>query len=212
MPIGDSITLGAGSTRGGYRRPLQNYLTAAGYIYSFVGQDTVWSSGMQYPRHEGHGGWSTMDATSGRADSPTKGYASQWVTTWQPDIILLMLGTNDPATPDNALIKQRYDALLDSIFAVDSSVNIIMSNFVRSNNAETKKVLYEERASNVIQQIVAERQTAGYKITFIDNWTNFNTLTMLSDKYHPNDTGYQFISNNFANGINALLATPVPIP
>src|SRR5688500_15993420 len=59
MPLGDSITFGAGGTAnlGGYRGPLYTLLTNAGYNVDFVGTQTGNSSGVPDQDHQGHSGW-----------------------------------------------------------------------------------------------------------------------------------------------------------
>ena len=55
MPMGDSITWGAW-VNGGYRLPLYEMLTNAGYRVTYEGTLTANSEGMEQPRHEGHSG------------------------------------------------------------------------------------------------------------------------------------------------------------
>ena len=65
MPLGDSITEGAGATStAGYRGPLWTLLANAGYNVDYVGSNTTnqdKTNGMD-PDHEGHGGW-RLDGT-----------------------------------------------------------------------------------------------------------------------------------------------------
>src|SRR5262245_40245288 len=98
LPLGDSITYGDGGTNAGYRSSLAALLAEAGLASRFVGTsrdnpgtlrgDQVW--------HEGHPGWVIRGGRSGR-----EGLAEH-VPRWQrarldPDVILLMIGTNDVA-------------------------------------------------------------------------------------------------------------------
>ena len=61
LPMGDSITNGAAfdspDGSGGYRGPLYDSLTAAGYTVDYVGTTTTNSELLAEKEHEGHGGW-----------------------------------------------------------------------------------------------------------------------------------------------------------
>ena len=100
LPLGDSITLGCGSVAtapswyafctsecGGYRAPLYGNISAAGLDVSFVGSSSDGPSWVPPAQrhHEGHPGW-RIDQISG--------IASKWLS-YQPDVILIHLGTND---------------------------------------------------------------------------------------------------------------------
>ena len=81
MPMGDSITWGAW-VNGGYRLPLFEMLTNAGYRVTYEGTVTSNSQGMEQPRHEGHSGfvavneygpkWCTSARTTVRSADPRR--------------------------------------------------------------------------------------------------------------------------------------------
>ena len=75
MPLGDSITEGAGWDGGGYRAVLREKLVAAGYDVDYVGTathnpGTLADSGDV--QHDGHGGWKVEDIA---AEFPFMSYA-----------------------------------------------------------------------------------------------------------------------------------------
>ncbi len=97
MPFGDSITDGYnGDTPGGYRVELFRLAHAAGKNITFVGSgsngpNTV--GGVAFPHnHEGHSGW-TIAPAGGRSGIST--LVSTVMPQYKPDIVLLMIGTND---------------------------------------------------------------------------------------------------------------------
>ena len=86
MPVGDSITMGAGSIdQGGYRHPLLRSLQQRGWAVDMVGKLKT-GVGKWDRDHEGRGG-RTSWWWSQHIDSAVERY--------DPDVILLMVGTND---------------------------------------------------------------------------------------------------------------------
>src|SRR4051812_6467748 len=106
MPLGDSITWGVGSgNQDGYRGSLYRRLTAAGVDVDFVG--SMHTGHGPDPNNEGHKGW-TIAELAARVDD--------WLDTYEPDVILLHIGTNDMVRnlPDAPL---QMSGLLDRIAA-----------------------------------------------------------------------------------------------
>ena len=97
LPLGDSITRGdyaADSADGSWRYYLGEQLTAAGYDVDFVGSTTF----PTYTRfdfdqdHDGHGGYTTGMFLSYGETEPLKAWMAAY---GPPDVVLLMIGTND---------------------------------------------------------------------------------------------------------------------
>ena len=86
MPLGDSITYGWGSASGGgYRLPLWNELRVHGAAIDFVGSQQNGPASFDRD-HEGHPGW-TINQIAEKVVN--------WLLTYQPQIVLLHIGTND---------------------------------------------------------------------------------------------------------------------
>src|SRR5262249_13855023 len=107
MPLGDSITYGVGSSSGSsYRADLwRRLVTQAGYNIDFVGSQR--SGSLPDTDNEGHSGW-RIDQIAASVDG--------WLSTYQPDVVLLHIGTNDMNQNyqvDTA--PQRLGALIDRI-------------------------------------------------------------------------------------------------
>ena len=90
MPLGDSITRGADPTvpfgqQNGYRDNLQTLLGSTGLNFDFVGSLTNGQSGFDR-NHEGHGGWTISEISAA---------VNGWLDSFQPEIVLLKIGTND---------------------------------------------------------------------------------------------------------------------
>ena len=126
MPLGDSITEGHASGeprqdfKESYRLDLWDQLVNAGYDVDFVGSLNAGSSIPDFdPDHEGHPGWSDDDILNGR---PGEGKLTDWLNTFQPDIILLHIGTNDlDSSPDGV------EAILDEIDAFSPNVWVVLA-------------------------------------------------------------------------------------
>lgn len=236
MPMGDSITQGAGAG-GGYRSPLYQSLTNSNFPIQYIGSRTdapttlLTNAGQTH--HEGHGSYSTdlllgnLDANKPYGGTDEGGY---WITggggtgraAVYPDLILLMIGTNDIGmwahTPAEAIAY--YDQLLTKLVTLRPSARIICASivpFVLSSfeNAYPDKIgVYTNReANNVIYNgllpgLVATHQNAGHRVQFYDmrqkvNPANAATL-IGGDGVHPNQAGYNAIASGWVDAIKQL--------
>ncbi len=194
MPVGDSITLGAGYD-GGYRGILEHMLRAHGYTFKFIGGVIENSKALLYKRHEGHGGWSTNDLLNGRDGQPQAGKLALWLHKWKPDTLIVMTGTNDDWWIGRDAWAQKYDKVLRTIFAYNANTKVVMVSIPKSNDAVTGKEGAEAMCYDIVKSAVTAWARKGYKVAFADCYTSFNPQTDLSDNYHPNEAGYQKIAN-----------------
>ncbi|NJO19795.1 MAG: hypothetical protein HC838_06605 [Spirulinaceae cyanobacterium RM2_2_10] len=97
MPLGDSITDGY-NLPGGYRFPLWQALRDRGYPIDFVGSQQNGPATWPEREHEGHSGWKIAQIHQ---------RLTGWLATTQPDIILLLIGTNDIAQGDRLTAAPR---------------------------------------------------------------------------------------------------------
>jgi lysophospholipase L1-like esterase len=164
LPLGDSITKGCGSDAGpanswtavcgddsgGYRAPLWAALSAAGFNVTMVGTQTsgpAWlpAAGQS---HEGHPGW-TIDQI--------KSILPTWAAL-KPDVILLMLGTNDIGQGHPiAQVVADMSALLTATAAALPASRLVVStvlNMVNSNHTEWPPVVHAFNAQ--LPSLVAE--------------------------------------------------------
>src|SRR5262249_28728976 len=109
MPLGDSITAGAGSaTVSSYRAPLWTMLAGESrHSPRFVGTQT--NGSLPDPANEGHSGYTIDQITAG---------IDGWLAFGRPDVVLLHLGINDlDRGIDVANAPARLHTLLDRIYA-----------------------------------------------------------------------------------------------
>jgi len=127
MPLGDSLTDG-GPVAGGYRTKLWKRLVQEdGDKIEFVGSmfgGTIESNGLN---HEGHNGWTS---------SQLLGSVSGFISGSQPDIVLLLIGTNDVlgGTPAST-ITANLSSIIGKIFAAKPNTYIIVSSIPILPNA-----------------------------------------------------------------------------
>jgi lysophospholipase L1-like esterase len=113
--IGDSITNGGGFP-GGYRRPLQAHLRDAGWEFLFVGGSQLNSEGMQQPFHEGHSGFRIQMIRDGaKTENSENSPLPETLERHRPDLVLLLIGTNDMYLGDPSACATLTEELMDLI-------------------------------------------------------------------------------------------------
>lgn len=177
MPLGDSITAGNGSRdHGGYRTYLQDMLRSQGMAVTFVGSQHYGpaSSGAD----EGHPGARITDL------SP---HIEQWLTTYQPDIILLHIGTNDiEHHVPLGVVTNHLSHLLDTMTATLPTTLIIVAQITPLCHFMPQVQAYNA----AIPALVAAKAAQGARIRWV-NMYNAVPLHDLGDCVHPTDVGYQ---------------------
>ncbi|RKF63195.1 hypothetical protein OnM2_027078 [Erysiphe neolycopersici] len=189
LPLGDSLTYGYLSSNGdGYRAHLRDILNVTYPSVTYVGTQT--SGNMTNNVHEGHPGYMIHDIAKKALPSLVQ----------QPNLILVMAGTNDiarPYMPDDA--PWRLGALIDFVLlSCPFSVVIV---------AQLAPITVPPEGENMIKifnsqvpEIVATRQRAGKKVLLVDMSQRF-TVAHLQDGVHPSDKGYELIAQTWYDGI-----------
>ncbi len=199
MPLGDSITYGEGIVGyGGYRNLLGALLESDGIPFDFVGSQESAEDVLADPDNEGHPGWRISDI---REAIETEG----WLETYQPDIILLHIGSNDlhHVGPNHRQDVNLPDAindlsmLLDVILTRRPEAHVIVARIIRTRwGSDSNHVLYNE----AIPEIAASK---GEHVSVVDMQdillkNDFVTL------YHPNPKGYDKMAHAWGKAILAL--------
>jgi hypothetical protein len=212
LPLGDSITYGlitvvadqassdpsinGKDSHGGYRVELFSDAVAAGKNLTFVGSQmngptTVAS--LPFPKsHEGWSGYTIVQIQGKAANDVTYG----------PDIILVHAGTNDTYGSDPSGAPARLSTLVDYLTTTFPNALVVVA----------KIIPYPSQVSNVnlinqsIPAMVQSKVSAGKHVIAVDQNTGFNTSTMLAgDGIHPNQTGYNWMGDNWYAAIASLL-------
>jgi acyl-CoA thioesterase I len=213
MPLGDSITEGwataATFVQGGYRCPLDSLLRNSGVSFSLVGDSASLEPGVVTVcpdvNWEGHGGYD-IASIQGFAD------ADGSIRTLQPDIILLLAGTNDVAQGETSSVSGQLRNLLSNIYAQDPNAWVVISTIPPMNpKASAASSSVATWASQVPQANAQIKAIAAQfpRTTLIDFYSAAvaNVSANLgSDGIHPSVTGYGVLANLWYNAIAAHLA------
>ncbi len=197
MPLGDSITYGlVDPNYGGYRHLLGQLLTADGYSFDFVGSQKSGTNVIPDPNNEGHPGWTIPQLKDG-IDS------NGWLETYQPDLILLHIGTNDIYKGDPASAPANLSALLDDILTRLPHTRIIVAQVIYYQTGPDKEHLAYDSA---IPGIVVSK---GPRVSVV-NMQNILTPSDYAGLLHPNDSGYDKMAHAWEAAIRAV--EPVASP
>jgi lysophospholipase L1-like esterase len=198
-PLGDSITWGYpdAPVTGGYRLSLYQLLTNANISMDFVGTQVSTAPGLLYPNHEGHSGF--------RIDQIDDPFFLSWINTVaSPDIILLLIGTNDIGQdddPTNAVV--RLDGLISHITSDRPNAKVIVANLLPRSDTNDDTMI-NTLFNPFVPGVVAKHETNGEQVYFLD----LHSAVALSDTdgLHPTPSGYIKIGNQWFNAINNLYA------
>ena len=191
MPLGDSITYGTGDlSYGGYRNLLGVLLTTDGYSIDFVGSQKNGDGVIPDPDNEGHPGWRISNIKQG-IDS------ENWLETYQPDIILLHIGSNDLRNGNQVYVRDSLSVLLDDILARLPKTYIIVAQIIPTRwGADSNNHLYND----AIPGIVAAK---GTRVSIADMRNILSKKDFLT-LYHPNAGGYDKMAHAWESAILAL--------
>ncbi|WP_119323119.1 RICIN domain-containing protein [Capsulimonas corticalis] len=193
MAVGDSITAGYRSSTGnGYRGPLWTELINQGDALDFVGSQR---SGVMFdPDNEGYFG-DRIDQIAGLINGE--------LALYQPNVVLLHIGTNDLGQNYQvSTAPNRLASLIDQILAADPGVTILVAQLICNSTGWVQTDI--NNFNSQIPGIVQARVNAG-KHVYTVSMSSLN-LGDLNDGLHPNDGGYQKMADNWDAGIRQVIA------
>jgi hypothetical protein len=220
MPLGDSITYGSGGHNSGYRGPLGELLSSTSTIsnFVFVGSSIDNKLPANEWHYEGHPSYAianiytNLDGVedslykkySGDSRKPNGGHWFDGIASGPnarpplyPDIILLMIGTNDRDNANGAL--DRLDALVSKIVTMRPNAHLIIARLtpIMRNDAYTNFV----GAYNQAVDAVVAKYAPNHLVTEVDLNTGFPANGLGKDKLHPNEIGYDWMAKRWYNAI-----------
>lgn len=229
MPLGDSITAGytdnpawAVPFRYGYRATLLQLLgQRAQNRFTFVGASgeprngafggdpdasglaSTYLSDIGQDKHRGYGGVGNAFLTN---NTPA------WMASDDPDVVLLMSGTNDITDGDSSAPASQTSALLGlvaAIYAAKPSVAIVVAQII-PKAADTPAI----RAYNafVRNTLVPTHKAAGRAIATVDQYAAIlngaaapSAALFSNGSNHPQPDGYDRMAEEWFRGIAAVV-------
>jgi lysophospholipase L1-like esterase len=206
LPLGDSNTVGFHELpNGSYRYFLEQHFTGNGIPYDFVGSKFSGSASLYDKNHEGWDGFRVEQLAAEMV-------ASNTISMFQPDVVLLLIGTNNRGTPlDYGVYKGWYDSLFDAI----GNVPVVAATVPRvgpwiyqnpsgANEVNNKRI---PLMNQVMSDIAAE--PGRENITIVDYYSVLDPNThLLSDGIHFNTAGHQLLANLFLQGMSVAVPEP----
>jgi len=225
MPLGNSIT--QGYTDGtitvaqmkGYRYDLKQLLLGSGYSIDFVGSESSGNTYFADCQHAGIGGSRDQYVARLLID----GYDQRWgvqilnpprpyLDEFNPDIILLHIGTNDCTHETDVITNQKVSYILDLIDQYEARANhevivflaLIVNRqkpWVAGSGAATTTAF-----NNAIRTMAQSRVTNGDKLVIVDMENDASFVydaTDMADLLHPNAAGYLKMANLWKSLITA---------
>ncbi len=209
MPLGDSIT----GNNGCWRALLWQHLQSTGYAnVDFVGTlRNTYCSGSFDADNEGHGGFTAIGIANNNQ-------LPGWLSSSNPDIVLMMLGTNDVwGNNPTSNILNAYTKLLGQMRARNADVKLLVAKILPMTPSGCGDC--PQRVANLNNAIpgwASGNSTARSPITVVDQHTGFNTATDTVDGVHPNDgSGIRKVESRWYPALTAALnggGTPTPTP
>lgn len=186
MPLGDSITYGYPAYS--YRCFLKASLALDDITMKSVGS-VLGVPGCD-DSQEGHVGW-----TIGEIKEGVDGQS--WLESARPDVILLMIGTNDilrSSRPDSYRIL--LSTLIDDIHSRLPKVTLIVGTLAPIPGREGEVQIYNQ----IIQSVVIDKARGGMAASLADIHSSLGNSDLV-DGLHPTQTGYQKMASVWRQAI-----------
>uniref|UniRef100_UPI0023F91725 GDSL-type esterase/lipase family protein n=1 Tax=Ruminococcus callidus TaxID=40519 RepID=UPI0023F91725 len=234
LAMGDSITDGYINGDNGYRKYFCYEMQQKGFTnFDMVGPKNNWSDSVSYttsdgvtfqydPAHAGYSGYAIEKIGSRQGLYETifdttyynNNVTGNMIEAYDPDIVLLQIGTNDLLDNQNAGITDRLEKLVDKLLdSIDSDSMLFVasvpdidvsvkhdwlwayqsSGYSYENNPEEFTALVEQSVDNYnasVKELVEKKQAVGARIRFADINSVVDMKTGLEDGVHPNEAGY----------------------
>ena len=237
MPVGDSITDGYWE-QGGYRKYLSYALEQKGLSdFDLVGPKGMDKESFDYNGRSvdydgnycGYSGYaiqnmSGAEARQGILETLQNG---NMIKTYDPDIVLLQIGTNDILSAYNDGITERLEGLINYILDEGSEGETVFVTTIPDIDAvtvsnwlwaygEVKWNSSEEEFAEIVQgyvdsynasiaELVSKMQADGKNVMYGDIHSVVDMDSDLYDGVHPNESGYEKMGLYWADVLESYL-------
>ncbi len=160
-----------------------------------------------FPRnHEGHSGWTIKD---GMGRDGLDDMIEGWLKSTPPDIVTLMIGTNDvDINFDLPNAPMRLGVLIDRITTTSPKALVVVAKIVpTTDDGENARV---RTYNDAIPALVKTRADAGKHVILVDMYGAFTQAAdyktkYMNDKLHPKDAGYAVMASTWYEAIGGFL-------
>lgn len=194
MPLGDSIT-----DCDFWRTMLYNKLIDNEYDVRFVGTR---GSGT----HEGHSGMLVTDLAK-------SGQLATWLAKSNPDMVMMLFGTNDCWCDKGAkAILDAYTVLVGQMRENNPKMTIVVGKVTPLiPNFSSDFVYRAEELADAMDGWAAELTTTESPIYVVDQFTGFDAMTDTYDGVHPNTAGSVKICDKWYATLSQILSGKAPV-
>jgi lysophospholipase L1-like esterase len=228
MALGDSITAGANvvtakSLNGGYRGPLERLLQRNSYRATFVGSCKGFWFGIGGRAHEGWPGYVLRSYSSDPGPGQLCGSLTQKaMQASDPDVVLLMAGTNDLLRHENgaggytlANIVASMNVLIEQIVTTKPNVFVIVAPVVASPKLDLCTLrafngVGGVNAAGGLKALVDAYNSRGYRVSFAPAMATSvpRDAAHFPDGIHPCGAGgYTLMAHIWLRAIEAITQT-----
>ena len=224
MPVGDSITNGDGD-EGGYRKFLDYTLKQKGISFDLVGPNSNWNASFNYNGqnvqydgdHAGFSGYQIKEVPSWGQQQGGKGSLynelknNNRIKQYSPDIILLIIGTNDMTANRSmdACANDLRDLVNYMLTDMAPGGVVFMGSipeFTMYGGNPTKIANY----NNTVKSVAEGFQNDGKNVRFADVHGCLDGMNDIGgDNLHPSRGGYEKMGKFWAETIEEYLKSNV---
>lgn len=232
MAVGDSITDGY-SEQDGYRKYFYHRLVdQKKYSIDMVGSKDGWTATWNFddgtysydPANTGYSGYTIQSYQYnnqnriGILETISSGEKKDIIQTTSPEIVLLMIGTNDIMDSYKMdEIQTRLQALVNEIYRQKSDVTLMIMSPLPIDAPASGWLQQDTMNTNIktcmtaVKNIVDAEKAAGKKCEYLATNELFtkqaNYKNYLNDYCHPNRAGYTLMGDYLADAVDSYLRT-----
>lgn len=210
LPLGDSMTKGSTQTQTEASHPTYRYwlwLQLQGRDVDFVGSWTAPNFPIDFDQdNEGHGGYMTGGILNGVTDDPGQGKLSVWLTKYQFDVALVMLGTNDVlnAVPTAESVR-NLEGIVAQLRAKNPNAVILLAKVPPTSFFRPGI----EALNAAIPGVAARASTRQSPVVVVDMYTGYDGVADNQPPLgiHPAESGEKKIAARWFAALQPYLGT-----